>query len=222
MEIIITGASSGIGLYLAEQLTNSGHTITNISRRECKFANKNILCDLSSGISEDIINSIKEADAVVLGSAQGQDQLLTLEPDQNIEKMITLNLTSNILLVKQCAKAWLHRHNGKIVIISSIAAKTGLNGLSVYSATKAGLEALTRSTARELGHYNITVNCVSPGFIDTPMTEKMPDSKRIQIKRRIPLNRFGTCKDVADTIEFVLNSNWITGQTIIVDGGFSI
>jgi 3-oxoacyl-[acyl-carrier protein] reductase len=221
MRILVTGSSSGIGLATCELLVRQGHEVCGVARRPSPAATRSIQADLAAPASVEVLEAITWADAVVLAAGKGEDQILTLETEAAMEEIIRLDLTMQLLLLRHCARLWLRRRHGQVVLVTSIAARTGMSGLVTYSAAKAGLEAAARAAARELGRYSIRVNCVAPGFIDTAMTASMPPERREQLARRSPLGRLGQPADVAQVVGSVLQMEWVTGQTFVVDGGFT-
>ena len=141
--------------------------------------------------------------------------------EEEWKKVIDINLTSTFLLSKNTIKKMLKNKKGKIINIASVVGHTGNIGQANYTASKAGLVAMSKSFALEYGKKNININCVSPGFITTEMTNKIDQSYKDILKSRIPLNRFGEPKEVANTVLFLCSnlSDYITGQTIHVNGG---
>ena len=137
------------------------------------------------------------------------------------KKVIDINLTSTFLLSKNTIKKMLKNKKGKIINIASVVGHTGNIGQANYAASKAGLIGMSKSLALEYGKKNITVNCVSPGFITSDMTNKISEEHKETLKSRISLNKFGDPKDVANTIAFLCSdlSDYITGETIHVNGG---
>ena len=137
------------------------------------------------------------------------------------QKVIDINLTSTFLLSKFFIKKMLKNKYGKIVNITSIVGHTGNIGQSNYAASKSGIIGMSKSLALEYAKKNITINCVSPGFIDTDMTEKIDEKFKAQLIEKIPINRLGQPKDVANVVSFLMSdlSNYITGETIHVNGG---
>ena len=136
-------------------------------------------------------------------------------------KVISLNLTSSFYLSKFAIKKMLKNKFGRIVNITSIVGHTGNLGQSNYSASKAGLIAMSKSLAIEYARKNITINCVSPGFIETNMTDKIKENYKQELLSRIPMNKLGTGEDVSNTVAFLSSdsSSYITGETIHVNGG---
>ena len=137
-----------------------------------------------------------------------------------ISKILRVNLESAIVLTKYASRSMLINSVGRIVNISSIIAATGFNGLSVYAASKAGIEGFTRSLSRELGRSNITVNCVAPGYMETDMTSGMKGDKIDSIRRRSPLG-LAHVEDIAGAVSYLLSQETerVTGTVITVDGG---
>ena len=141
--------------------------------------------------------------------------------DEEWNKVVDLNLTSTFLLTKHTIKKMLKYKEGKVINITSIVGHTGNVGQANYAASKAGLIAMSKSLALEYGKKNIKVNCVSPGFIMSEMTDKISDEHTQLLRSRISLNKFGNPEDVANTIAFLSSnlSDYITGETIHVNGG---
>lgn len=141
----------------------------------------------------------------------------------DIKNLIDTNLIGPILLTKKIIKYMMINNLGRIINISSIVAKSGYKGTVAYSSTKSGIEGFTRAMARELGSRNITVNAVAPGYMKTDLTKSMDQKKLEQIIRRTPLGRAGKVEDVVGLIVFLLSkeATFISGQTILVDGGLS-
>jgi 3-oxoacyl-[acyl-carrier protein] reductase len=161
-------------------------------------------------------------DACVFNAAVGIDGLLTLTPESALRHAVELNLVAPLLLAREAIKGMLRRdRGGSLVFISSIAARSGVSGLSVYGATKGGLLSFSRTLAREYGPRGIRSNCVLPGFLDTAMTSALGDTQRSQLQRRTPLGRLGTPEDVTGAVAFLVSdeSRHVTGTEVVVDGG---
>ena len=141
--------------------------------------------------------------------------------DEEWNKVINLNLTSSFLLTKNTIKKMLKNKNGKIINITSVVGHTGNIGQANYAASKAGLIGMSKSLALEYGKKNIKVNCISPGFIKSDMTENINESYKKTLEEKISLERFGTPDDVANVVLFLSSelSDYITGETIHVNGG---
>jgi 3-oxoacyl-[acyl-carrier protein] reductase len=162
-------------------------------------------------------------DALVGNAGTASEGTLALMGAEEIRRTLQTNLESVIHLARQGVREMLRQGTGCVVFISSVAALRGYAGLALYSATKAALDGMTRSLARELGEKNIRVNAVAPGYFQSQMTAGMPDSLRQKIIRRTPLKRLGTAAEVAAAVCFLLSdeARFITGQTLVVDGGLT-
>jgi 3-oxoacyl-[acyl-carrier protein] reductase len=163
-------------------------------------------------------------DAFIANAAIGTEGLLTLTSESDLRGCVELNLTSVMLLAREILKGMLARGSGgSLLFISSIAARTGFPGLSVYGATKGALLAFSRALAREYGGRGIRSNCVLPGFLETEMSATLPETARDRLKRRTPLNRLGQVEDVAGLVSFLLSdeARHVTGSEYIVDGGMT-
>ena len=233
--IIVTGASGGIGNSIIEKLNQAGANIlasgTRIEKLEelkGKYGNiKTLKFDISQSdkIEEFVENATKELggnlDCIVNNAGITQDNLAIRMSLDEWKKVIDINLTSTFLLSKNAIKKMLKNKKGKIVNITSVVGHTGNIGQANYTASKAGVVAMSKSLALEYGKKNININCVSPGFISTEMTDKISDQYKEVLKSRIPLERFGDPTDIANTVVFLSSdlSNYITGETIHVNGG---
>lgn len=158
---------------------------------------------------------------LVHNAAMGLGGVLATMHDSQIEEVVRVNVLSAMLLTKYACRSMLTRREGRVVLVASIVAQTGFNGLSVYGATKAALLGFARSLARELGKANITVNTVSPGYLDTDMTRSIDAEQMESIRRRSPLGRLATVDDVASAIAYLLSDQAaaITGTDLTVDAG---
>lgn len=231
--VVVTGAAKGLGLAISMQAINAGYSVIGVGRtesvefRSLPTAHKRFiefdLYDLEN--INDLVNQIVKIPncipyALINNAATGLDGLLATQHRADIRKVMTLNLEAPILLTKYLTRRMIKHRRGRVVNISSIIAQTGFNGLSVYGATKAGLEGFTRSLSRELGKVGITVNCVAPGFMETDMTSGLRGAKLDSIKRRAPLGLPST-EHVAATVLHLLedSSERITGTVLTVDGG---
>jgi 3-oxoacyl-[acyl-carrier protein] reductase len=232
--IVVTGASKGLGLEITRQLLAADYQVVGISRSSAPSDVKNNadfteeIFDLSNtagipGLCDRIVRGSGVPYGLVNNSALGLDGLLATQKNEDIELVISVNLTAVILLTKYFSRHMLERREGRVINISSIVASTGYRGLSVYAATKAALLGFTRSLSRELGPRNITVNSIQPGFMETAMSEGIPDPQMAKIKRRAALGRFPDLEDVASAVFYLIGDSGknITGQSIVIDAGNS-
>lgn len=234
--VVLTGPARGLGLAIARRLVAEGYSVIGVGRNltpeyEELMGSGNpgkalfIKYDLANheGISDLIISITREHGplyGLVNNSGIGLDGLLATMHATDISRVLCLNLEAAILMAKFSCRSMLPRMEGRIVNISSIIAATGFSGLSVYAASKAGLEGFSRSLARELGRARITVNCVAPGFMETDMTAGLEGQKLESIRRRAPLGLPGV-NDVAGAVAYLLSDDGkrITGTVLTVDGG---
>ena len=225
-KVLITGANRGIGKGIAQSLLSSGFQILATSRKIENFDfNHENLTKASLDIGD--TNAIAEFQKVVeefnpsiLINNAGitKDNLFLRMTEDDWNEVINTNLTGVFRVTKLVAKGMLKQRWGRVINISSIAGIMGNPGQTNYSASKAAVDAFTRSLAKELGSRNITVNSIAPGFIETDMTEGILDKSIID---KIPLKRAGTVEDITSLVNFLCSdeSNYITGQTLVVDGG---
>ena len=233
--IIITGASGGIGNSIVKNLYDKGANIlasgTRLEKLEelkKKFEKIKISkFDISQSdkIEEFIENATKELggslDCIVNNAGITQDNLAIRMSLEEWQKVIDINLTSTFLMSKFSIKKMLKNKSGKIVNITSVVGHTGNLGQSNYTASKAGIIAMSKSLAIEYAKKNINVNCISPGFIKTTMTDKIDDKFKEIIVSKIPSGRLGEPDDIANAVLFLVSdqSNYINGETLHVNGG---
>ena len=233
--IIVTGASGGIGNSIIRKLNEAGANIlasgTRIEKLEelkKNFENIKILkFDISQ--SEKIEEFIENATSELGGSLDGlvnnagitQDNLAIRMSLDEWQKVININLTSTFLMSKFAIKKMLKNKSGKIVNITSVVGHTGNLGQANYTASKAGIVAMSKSLAVEYAKKNININCISPGFIKTAMTDKIDDKFKEVIVSKIPSARLGEPDDIANAVLFFSSeqSNYINGETLHVNGG---
>ncbi len=237
--IIISGGSRGLGKAFVESQLSAGNTVYTFSRSSTEFVEKLQIGEYSKkffweaidGTDFDKVESFvkrafdreKRIDALINNAGVAIDGILTLLRPEDISSVLNLNLEACIRLTRACTKYMLTQNQGIVINISSIIGIRGYSGLSVYSATKAGMDGFTRGLARELGGRGIRVNSVAPGYLETEMSSKLDIEQRSQIVRRTPLKRLGGVDDVSGVIEFLLSekARFMTGQTIVVDGGIT-
>ena len=233
-KIIVTGASGGIGNSIVEKLNDCGADILASGTREekleelkNKFKNVKILkFDISQNekIEEFIENASKELgglDCIVNNAGITQDNLAIRMNLEEWKKVVDLNLTSTFLMSKFAVKKMLKNKKGKIINITSVVGHTGNLGQANYTASKAGVIAMSKSLAIEYAKKNINVNCISPGFIKTAMTDKIDEKFKEAIISKIPSARLGEPQDIANAVIFLASSqsDYINGETLHVNGG---
>jgi 3-oxoacyl-[acyl-carrier protein] reductase len=232
--IIVTGASGGIGNSIVEKLNEcgvnvlaSGTRLEKLEELKNKFNKIKILkFDISQSdkIEEFIDNAANELgglDCIVNNAGITQDNLAIRMSIDEWKKVIDINLTSTFLMSKFAIKKMLKNKKGKIINITSVVGHTGNLGQANYTASKAGLVAMSKSLAIEYAKKNINVNCISPGFIKTAMTDKIDEKFKEVIVSKIPSARLGEPEDIANAVLFLAsdNSNYINGETLHVNGG---
>ena len=233
--IIVTGASGGIGSSIIEKFNDcganiiaSGTKIDKLNLLKDKFKSIKILkFDFSQNnkIEEFVESASKELggnlDCIVNNAGITQDNLAIRMSLEEWQKVIDINLTSTFLLSKFAIKKMLKNKKGKIINITSVVGHTGNLGQSNYSASKAGIVAMSKSLAIEYAKKNINVNCISPGFIKTVMTDKIDEKFKDVIISKIPSGRLGAPEDIANAVLFLASakSDYINGETLHVNGG---
>ncbi len=236
--ILITGSSRGIGAGIAQELSNQGANIimtyansqesANIVLNQLNSQGQHLLVNLKINDSDSVNNCIKAViekygsiDGLVNNAGITADQLLLRMKQDDFSKVLDTNLLGTFLCTKAVAKFMLKQKKGSIVNITSVIGQTGNAGQSNYAASKAGIEAFSKSLAQELASRNIRLNCVAPGFIATEMTEKLSDDQKSKIFEKIPLAKYGTVEDIAYSVAFLLSdrAKYITGHTLNVNGG---
>ena len=233
--IIVTGASGGIGNSVIKKLNAAGANIlasgTRIEKlNEIKEKYKNIKIlkfDISQSnkIEEFIENATKQLggnlDCIVNNAGITQDNLAIRMSIEEWQKVIDINLTSTFLISKFAIKKMLKNKNGSIVNITSVVGHTGNVGQANYTASKAGIIAMSKSLASEYAKKNININCISPGFIKTAMTDKLDDKFKETLLTKIPAARLGEPDDIANAVLFLCSgqSNYINGETLHINGG---
>jgi len=233
-KILITGATGGIGKAIVKKFLSLEGTVlatgTNTEKLDSlkkEFPTINILkFDISehSKIEEFIENVASQLvglDVLINNAGITKDNLSLRMKDEEWKKVIDINLSSTFYLCKHAIKKMLKNKYGRIVNITSIVGHTGNLGQSNYSASKAGIVAMSKSLAIEYAKKNITINCVSPGFIQSNMTDNIVESIKAVLTSRIPMSKLGTGEDVSNSVAFLSSdaASYITGETIHVNGG---
>ena len=235
LNIILTGATGGIGRSILYSLNKynakiiaTGTNENKLNQIKEKYRNVqvkkfDILNHSSIEKFIDECNEIFESkiDVLINNAGVTQDNLTIRMKDEEWNKVINLNLTSTFLLTKNVIKKMIKNKNGKIINITSIVGHTGNVGQANYAASKAGLVGMSKSLAIEYGKKNIKVNCISPGFIKSEMTDKINEKFKSALEEKISLERLGDPEDVANAVLFLSSnlSDYITGETIHINGG---
>ena len=233
--IIVTGASGGIGNSIVEKLSKNGANILatgtkkeKLDELKSKFKNLKVLkFDISQSdkIEEFIENATNELggnlDCIVNNAGITQDNLAIRMNFEEWKKVIDINLSSTFLLSKYSIKKMLKNKKGKVINITSVVGHTGNLGQANYTAAKAGIIAMSKTLAIEYARKNININCISPGFIKTAMTDKIDTKFKEMIISKIPSGKLGEPEDVANAVLFLASdlSNYINGETLHVNGG---
>jgi 3-oxoacyl-[acyl-carrier protein] reductase len=233
-KILITGATGGIGNALVDKFSNFGATIFATGTNEDKlkslkknYSNINVekfrLDDHNKieGFIETVNETLGGLDILVNNAGITLDNLSIRLTEENWKKVLDINLTSSFLMCKYAIKKMLKRKYGKIINITSIVGHTGNLGQANYAASKAGIAAFSKTLAIEYAKKNINVNCVSPGFIKTEMTDKINEEFKKILLSKIPSGDLGTGEDVSNCVAFLASdmAKYINGETIHVNGG---
>ncbi len=233
-KVLITGATGGIGNCLVEKFYDLGATIVASGTNEeklnylkKKFSNIHIekfKLDEHSKIEEfieKIDKKIQGIDILINNAGITLDNLSIRLSEENWKKVLDINLTSSFLMCKSAIKKMLRKKYGKIINITSIVGHTGNLGQANYAASKAGIVAFSKSLAIEYAKKNININCVSPGFIKTEMTDKISEEFKKKLISKIPSGKLGTGEDISNCVAFLASdmAEYINGETIHVNGG---
>ena len=236
--VILSGGSRGLGKALAEALLASGYRVSTFSRNRTDFIDQNAnhpalffqcadICD-SHALSR-FLDQAKEKFGLPYGlvncAGVATVGVLPLLRESQVDQAIATNLRGTLTLTRLTLRHMrLRGQGGSIVNISSVVGLRGYRGMSVYAATKGGIDAMTRALARELGSWKIRVNSVAPGYLRTEMSESLKDEQLEKILRRTPLGRLGIPEDVVGPVKFLLSdeSAFVTGQNLVVDGGITV
>lgn len=238
---MVTGASQGIGRETALALAEAGASVVVAARNEEKlatlvneiaatggeaFAVKMDVADgeqVKAGFKQ-VIEKFGRLDILVNNAAVTRDGLAMRMKKEDWDAVLQTNLTGAHLCIQQALPTMMKARSGRIINIASVVAQSGNAGQANYVAAKAGLIGLTKAIAIEIASRNITVNAVAPGFIETPMTDVLPDKVKEELKVRIPLGRMGSARDVAAAIVFLASdeATYITGHVLNVNGGMHL
>lgn len=235
---LVTGASGGIGGAIARALHAAGARVgLSGTRAGALDALAGELGDGAFAVPADLSSAngaktlVKDAEAALGGidilvnnAGLTRDQLAVRMSDEDWQTVLDLNLTAAFRLSRGCLRGMMKKRWGRIVSVTSIVGVTGNPGQANYAASKAALIGMSKSLAQEVASRNITVNCVAPGFIDTPMTEGLSDEQKQNLTARIPAGRLGEPADVASACVFLASdeASYVTGQTLHVNGGMAM
>lgn len=239
---LVTGASRGIGKEIALTLAANGATVIvnyNGSKERADEVVKEIeaaggtaeaiQCNVaefqaSEEMVKNVLASYKKVDILVNNAGITRDGLLMRMTEEDYDAVLDTNLKGTFNMIRHLSRSFLKQRSGKIINLSSVSGVMGNAGQANYSASKAGVIGLTKSVARELASRGVCVNAIAPGFIDTEMTQAMPQEAQDGLKQMIPLGRMGEAAEVAKLVLFLAgnDSNYITGQVISIDGGMTM
>jgi 3-oxoacyl-[acyl-carrier protein] reductase len=236
--VVVSGGSRGLGAGIVQSYLDAGDLVATCSRSRTAQVEKweadsgdrflFVPADLSSpDDAKTFVTAVVErwgrVDVLVNNAGVARDGILGMASDDDIDTVVDLNIKGTLYLTRLVSRRMLARRSGSIVNISSIVGLSGYRGLSVYSATKAALDGLTRSLARELGSRGITVNGIAPGYLRTEMSHGLDEEQLGQIVRRTPAGRLGEPADIARVVRFLTDpaNDYLTGQVIVVDGGLT-
>jgi len=233
-KVLITGASGGIGQALVKKfvtleanVVGTGTKTEKLDLIKKKYPNIKVkkfdLYDHSriEEFIEDVVLELGGIDILINNAGINMDNLSLRMKDEEWKKVIDINLTSTFMLTKYAIKQMLKNKFGRVVNITSVVGHTGNAGQSNYAATKAGIIGMSKSLAIEYAKKNITINCVSPGFIISDMTMNIAEKVKLYLTSRIPMGKLGTGEDVSNSVAFLSSdqASYITGETIHVNGG---
>jgi 3-oxoacyl-[acyl-carrier protein] reductase len=239
---IVTGASKGIGKGCAIRLAKDGYfVVINYSRSDESALKtlEEIKADGGDGIiykadcskldevskmMKEVAKTYGQIDVLVNNAGIVRDELLLMMTKENLDACYDLNVKGYFYCAQQAALKMFRKKKGVIINMSSVSGKFALPGQSVYSSTKGAVNSMTQTLAKELAPYGIRVNAVAPGFIQTEMLDHIPEDKKEEYLKNIPLHRLGIVEDIASLVSFLASdqASYITGQVITIDGGLSL
>jgi len=229
--VLVTGGNRGIGLSIARDLAEAGHQVVVTHRSgEPPEGLQGVRCEVTDSASVDQAFTEAEellggpVDVLVANAGITRDQLLMRMSDEEFDSVVDTNLAGAFRCARRASKGMIRLRRGRIIFISSVVGLYGSPGQTNYSASKSGLVGLARSISRELGGRGITANVVAPGFIETDMTEVLPEDRKKAYQASIPAGRFGRTDEVAAAVRFLASdeAGYITGAVLPVDGGLGM
>ena len=237
-KVLITGATGGIGKSLVDVFYKAGYFVILIARNKEKLNKlsekykkncKTFVCNLSDEeavktMAKQILEEFSVVDVLINNAGVTDDQLFIKMDSYKWDTVINLNLKSNFVLTNKLIRPMIKNKWGRIINITSVVCHTGNPGQANYCASKSGIIGMSKSIAMEVAKKGVTVNCISPGFIETEMTLKLNDDQKENILKKIPMGKVGKVEDVANCAIFLASSasEYITGQTIHVNGGITM
>jgi 3-oxoacyl-[acyl-carrier protein] reductase len=232
---LVTGSTRGIGRAIAESFAESGARVAVVGRDQQRadeaataigHGAQGFVADVSdtaavTKLVDDVEKAFGSIDILVNNAGITRDNIVMRLKDEDWDAVLNANLRGAFASIRAASRGMMKRRSGRIINVASIVGLIGNKGQANYAASKAGLIALTKSVAKELGSRNILINAVAPGFIDTEMTSKMTPEAREALGKQIALERLGTVQDVAAMVTFLASdlASYITGQVFVVDGG---
>ncbi len=227
--VLVTGGNRGIGLAVATAFEQAGDRVAVTSRAGEVDGFLTVACDVTSGDDVEAAFARVEAElgpveVLVANAGITADGLLLSMKEEAFTSVLDTNLVGTYRVVRRATSKMIRARRGRIVVISSVVALSGGAGQANYAASKAGLIGFARSLARELGGRQVTVNVVSPGFVETDMTAVLPEARRQEILAAVPLGRMASPEEVAGVVRFVASeeAGYVTGAVIPVDGGLGM
>ena len=227
--VLVTGGNRGIGLAIARAFADAGDKVAVTSRSGEVDGLYTVACDVTDQGAVEAAFGQVEADlgpveVLVANAGITADQLLLSMKEEAFVRVLDTNLVGTYRVVRRATSKMVRARKGRIVLISSVVAATGSPGQSNYAASKAGLVGFARSLARELGGRNVTVNVVSPGFVATDMTARLPEARRSEILSSVPLGRMADPGEVAAAVRWLASDEaaYVTGAVLPVDGGLGM
>ncbi|MEY4502211.1 MAG: 3-oxoacyl-[acyl-carrier-protein] reductase [Pseudomonadota bacterium] len=238
MTALVTGASGGIGSAVAKALAQQGARVAISGTREealvavaAQIGGETVIlpCNLGDGAAVDqlvprAVEALGQLDILVNNAGVTRDNLIMRMKDDEWDDVIRINLEAAFRLIRAASKPMMKARFGRIVTITSVVGATGNPGQANYAASKGGLTAMSKALAQELASRNITVNCVAPGFITSPMTDVLPDAQKQALTARIPAGRLGEGPEIAAAVVYLASreAGYVTGQTVHVNGGMAM
>jgi 3-oxoacyl-[acyl-carrier protein] reductase len=238
MTALVTGASGGIGSAVAKALAAQGARVALSGTREdalkavaadSPHAPVILPCNLGDreavdGLIPRAIEALGQLDILVNNAGVTRDNLVMRMKDEEWDDVIRINLEAAFRLIRAASKPMMKARFGRIITITSVVGATGNPGQANYAASKGGLTAMSKALAQELASRNITVNCVAPGFITSPMTDGLPDAQKAALLGRIPLGALGEGTDIAAGVVYLASrdAGYVTGQTLHINGGMAM